>query len=514
MKQLGSDLTSAQKEMKNKHKAYENAVSILSRRLQEALAAKEAADLELSQLRGRSTISDSDPVLHERIHTLEVELQSIGHSKLMLEKELQEVIAMTSQELEESREKVLELEDELQESRGFRKKIKRLEESNKKLALELEHESGRLTGLGQSNAALREHNSILETALAKREADLVQLNLQVQAVLQRKEEEDRQMKQLVQALQASLEREKAEVSSLKEQVAAARVEASHNRRHFKAATMELSEVKKELQAKEHLVQTLQAEADELQIQEGKHSQEIVQFQADLAEARTQLQVLKQQLDEQLSQQPSGSQEMENLKWELDQKERELQSLKQQLNLTEQQGRKEVEGMQQLLQNIRCELEMVQEDLSVTQKDKFMLQAKVSELKNNMKTLLQQNQQLQQDLRRGMAKRKEPKSEANSSSPATPIKIPDCPVPASLLEELLRPPPAVSKEPLKNLNSCLQQLKQEMDSLQRQMEEHTITVHESLSSWTQVEAPLGEHAHPRRDTQQQGRSRAPREGLEQ
>lgn len=54
---------------------------------------------------------------------------------------------------------------------------------NKKLALELEHERGKLTGLGQSNAALREHNSILETALAKREADLVQLNLQVLGLL-------------------------------------------------------------------------------------------------------------------------------------------------------------------------------------------------------------------------------------------------------------------------------------------------------------------------------------------
>lgn len=47
--------------------------------------------------------------------------------------------------------------------------------------------------------------------------------------------------------------------------------------------------------------------------------------------------------------------------------------------------------------------MVQEDLSETQKDKFMLQAKVSELKHNMKTLLQQNQQLKLDLRRGAAK---------------------------------------------------------------------------------------------------------------
>ena len=51
------------------------------------------------------------------------------------------------------------------------------------MALDLEHERGKLMGLGQSSAALREHNGILETALAKREADLVQLNLQVWTLL-------------------------------------------------------------------------------------------------------------------------------------------------------------------------------------------------------------------------------------------------------------------------------------------------------------------------------------------
>uniref|UniRef100_A0A8C0KBM8 Golgin A3 n=1 Tax=Canis lupus dingo TaxID=286419 RepID=A0A8C0KBM8_CANLU len=491
MKRLGSDLSSAQKEMKTKHKAYENAVGILSRRLQEALAAKESAESELSQLRAQVAGGGSNILL---IQALEAELQAVSHSKTMLEKELQEIITLTSQELEEHREKVLELEDELQESRGFRRKIKHLEELNKKLALELEHERGKLTGLGQSNAALREHNSILETALAKREADLVQLNLQVQAVLQRKEEEDRQTKQLVHTLQAALEREKAKVHSLKEQVAASKAEAGHNRRHFRAATLELSEVKKELQAKEQLVQKLQAEAEGLQIQEEKHSQEIVQFQAELAEARTQLQLLQKQLDEQLNKQPIGNQEVTccgDFAFPVNRTDR----------------------------NMKAELEMVREDLSLTQKDKFMLQAKVSELKNNMKTLLQQNQQLRLDLRRGRSRlhRKELKGETSSSGPVTPVKIPDCPVPASLLEELLRPPPAVSKEPLKNLNSCLQQLKQEMDSLQRQMEAHTVTVHESLSSWTQGDptasaAPLGDHANPRGDTEQHSQCRVSREVL--
>lgn len=54
-----------------------------------------------------------------------------------------------------------------------------MEDANKKLALELEHEKGKLAGLAQSHNTLREHSNILESALAKREADLVQLNLQV-----------------------------------------------------------------------------------------------------------------------------------------------------------------------------------------------------------------------------------------------------------------------------------------------------------------------------------------------
>lgn len=45
-----------------------------------------------------------------------------------------------------------------------------------------------------------------------------------------------------------------------------------------------------------------------------------------------------------------------------------------------------------------ELESVQEEMCGTRKDKFMLQAKVGELRNSMKTLLLQNQQLKQDLK--------------------------------------------------------------------------------------------------------------------
>uniref|UniRef100_A0A8C6UFF2 Golgin A3 n=1 Tax=Neogobius melanostomus TaxID=47308 RepID=A0A8C6UFF2_9GOBI len=492
MKRLGTDLTSAQKEMKAKHKAYENAVGILSRRLQEALTEKETTEAELVKLKAQVSDGGHNQALQEKIEALQAELKAVNNSKSMLERELQEVITLTSTELEEYQEKVFELEDELQESRCFKKRIRKLEDANKKLALELEHEKGKLAGLAQSHNALREHSNILETALAKREADLVQLNLQVQAVLKRKEEEDQQMRQVVQTLQLALEKEKSKVNDLKEQVAAAKAEAAHNRRHYRAAMLELSEIKKELEAKGDLVKVLQHEAQKLQAQDEQHAQEVTQFQEELSEAQSQLQILQKHLDEELAKQPLTNQEVEDLKWEVEQRQREIESQKQQLEMMEQCHHRELENLQTALQNIKVELETVQEDLSGTRKDKFMLQAKVGELRNSMKTVLLQNQQLKQDLKQNrMRKRIELKSEGNPSNPATPVKIPDCPVPASLLDELLKPSTSVNKEPLNNLHNCLRQLKEEMDSLQRQMEEHTVTVHESINSWPNGEDELAQ-----------------------
>uniref|UniRef100_A0A673LFJ3 Golgin subfamily A member 3-like n=1 Tax=Sinocyclocheilus rhinocerous TaxID=307959 RepID=A0A673LFJ3_9TELE len=448
MKRMGTDLTSAQKEMKAKHKAYENAVGILSRRLQEALTAKETAEAELDKL--RTQVSEGG----------------------------------NSQELQ------------LQESRNFKKRIRRLEDANKKLALELEHEKGKLSGLGKSHSALREHANILEAALAKREADLVQLNLQVQAVLKRKEEEDQQMRQLVQTLQAALEKEKIKVKDLTEQVAEAKLEAAHNRRHYRAAMLELSEIKKDLQAKEELIKTLQKEAKTLAAQDEKHSEEVSHFQEELADAHAQLQILQKQLDDELSKQPLTNQEVEDLKWEVEQRQREIETQKQQLEMVEQCHQREMDTLQDTLQRIKVELEMVQEELNGTRKDKFMLQAKVGELRNSMKTVLQQNNQLKQDLKNGrLRKRMDLKGD---STPVTPVKIPDCPVPASLLDELLKPSASVNKEPLNNLHNCLKQLKQEMDSLQKQMEEHTVTV-TSLASAEEELQKLGLHDNSSNDS---------------
>lgn len=51
--------------------------------------------------------------IQDKIEALQAELKAVNKSKSMLEKELQEVITLTSTELEEYQEKVFELEDEV-----------------------------------------------------------------------------------------------------------------------------------------------------------------------------------------------------------------------------------------------------------------------------------------------------------------------------------------------------------------------------------------------------------------
>lgn len=55
-------------------------------------------------------------LLQAKVESLQGELKAVSKSKAMLEKELQEVITLTSTELEEYQEKVMELEDEVREN--------------------------------------------------------------------------------------------------------------------------------------------------------------------------------------------------------------------------------------------------------------------------------------------------------------------------------------------------------------------------------------------------------------
>lgn len=490
MKKIGTDLSSAQKDLKLKHKAYEHAVSILSRKLQEALSAKETAELELNKLQANVAASNTHPTA-EHVESLKSELCAVVERKEMLEKELQEVIASTSRDLEQSRTKMLDMEGELEKLHGANRRVRSLEQLNRRLALELEHERGRLAGTMRSHVALKEHAAMLQAAVATREAHLRQLSLQVQAVLRQKEEEDCRMKQIVQSLQTSLDKEQENVADLKHLVSSTKCEAADNRRHFKAASLELAELKKELATKQGMMSNMQEELEELRLKEASREREVTELLEELAEVRTEVKTLQIRLRDETRQLPD-TQTLEDVKWQCEQKDVEIQTLRQQLTGVEHRSRMETESAQAATQEARSETELLREALAQTRKEKFVAAARVRQLQSSMKVVLQQNEQLKLDLQQ----MQQPLSLSRAAGVASTfpgsgksLHIPQCPVPAALLEELLRPPNPAPAQPLANLQNCLQKLRFEMETLQQQMEEHTVAVHESVSSWTELEGQL-------------------------
>ena len=77
---------------------------------------------------------------------MSTELETVRLAKEALEVQLQELRIQTDNELEEYRLQISLLEKEKQSGRDFNKKQKKAEHKNRKLAMDLEREKGRLQG--------------------------------------------------------------------------------------------------------------------------------------------------------------------------------------------------------------------------------------------------------------------------------------------------------------------------------------------------------------------------------
>ncbi|XP_072477547.1 uncharacterized protein [Notamacropus eugenii] len=122
----------------------------------------------------------------------------------------------------------------------------------------------------------------------------------VQETLHIREQAFSELQAQYEELQDRLEEYQEKVMDLEDEVvAASKIKAVHNQLHFKAATLELSELKKELQAKWLRPKQLQIRIEILflldilvfilRTQEEKHRLEVSQLKLELAEAQAELQ---------------------------------------------------------------------------------------------------------------------------------------------------------------------------------------------------------------------------------
>ncbi|XP_071499809.1 uncharacterized protein [Diadema antillarum] len=495
---LGSDLSSTQKELKEKERQYEANIAALTRQLEDTSVAKNHVEKELIEKTAAAAqmSKDEQERLFGELQAVKQEANSLRSVKGRLENDVQHLRRNMEEDTEAYRRRIGELEAELQDLKKILDQQKRKEQRNRTLALDLERERGRLAGVHQSHTALKQHTGMLESALAQRESAVAELSSQLTNSAQDRADENHRLQRLVHELGAALEKERQASTDIKTQLANEKGETSRLRQELQSAGMEVDEVKGGMQRKDSQVQTLSAELGRLQQNEVDQKEALEAMKRELEASKAHMERLKRHLQDKDAQSPVLEDQMKTLAWQSEQKAREAESLREQLDLAEKRQQIELEGVKSSLQMTNQELEGLKRELASTRKEKFAYQAKLSQLKSALQATLQQNKLLKAKLKsKNRVASTLGKQSPGAGGPtqgegkglAEDIVVPEIAydVESLLNSDEVEGVSASHSRPLYAIQSCLQSIKDQMGALDDQMKEHTAAVNTSSEAWKEV-----------------------------
>ncbi|XP_038055548.1 golgin subfamily A member 3-like [Patiria miniata] len=499
---LGSDLAATQKELKEKQRVYESAASALTKKLKEAMDAKEVAEADLQSLRRDEAASNLELQnrLASQLEAAKKDLSAALRERDDLMRQLEGLKQHMEEETAAYKEKVAELENQLQALKALCEQQQRNDDANRRMALDLERERGRLAGVQQSHSALKQHANLLEAALGRRETTLAEMAAQMTSNSQENAAEVDRLKAKLREESQALKREKGAGKDLQKQVASGRAEIGRLQRDIQdqGAVLEETRTLQDKQAEE--LQAVQQELNRSIQSEEELKAETDEVRGQLEEAKGQLGQLKRQLLEKHSRDPVVAEQIKALEWESEQRGREAQALKEQLELAEHRQKIEMDNAQATMQMGRKELEALKAELAATRKEKFAYQGKLSQFKSALKATLQQNKLLKAKLRsrqKDKSATPNPKTASGLAASGDVTMVPDdimVPEISVDVEALLSSDDkdgitAASNKPLSALRGCLQSVKDQMGGLQQQMDEHTSAVNNSSKAWKDVESKV-------------------------
>ncbi|XP_033627641.1 golgin subfamily A member 3-like isoform X1 [Asterias rubens] len=499
---LGSDLASTQKELKDKQRSYETTAGTLTRKLKEAMDSKQAAEGDLEALRQNAAASSIE-VQNQLIAQLEAaktELYTAQRDRDDLERQLETLKTRMEEEADEYKDRVAELEDQLQVLKDLCEQQQKNDEATRRMALDLERERGRLAGVQQSHSALKQHANLLEAALGRRETTLAEMAGQMSTSSQEHAAEEGKLRAKLREVTEALKKEKEASKKLQKQVASGKAETGRLVRDIQDQGEVLEETRQQQDAQGQELQALSQQLNKAAQLEGDQKMKADEVRVQLQEARGQIGQLKRQLQQKQSRDPVVAEQIKALEWESEQRGREAEALKEQLELAEHRQKIEMDNAQATVKMGRKELESLKAELDSTRKEKFAYQGKLSQFKSALKATLQQNKLLKAKLK---SRQKERNAAANTKTAAGLVASGDVTmVPDDIIvpeisvdvEALLNSDDrdgitASSSKPLTALRGCLQSVKDQMGGLQQQMDEHTSAVNSSSRAWKDVESKV-------------------------
>ncbi|WAR03772.1 GOGA3-like protein [Mya arenaria] len=440
---LSQDLNAVKGELVERQKVFDENMEVLGGKLREVAAERERLDTELTMTHRKyefSMIEQKDHIDAE-LQKVAGELQQAHLEKQSMEAEFSEAGRAWEAELARYQERLGQLEHELGTTREELQEAQT--HATQDLQLQLEKEKGRLAGLMQSNATLKQHVSQLESALAGRESVLQEMQTALHEAARENEHSLHENLRRVTELEGSLQRERDSHRDVRKQNESLKGDVETLQGDMVQRQQEVGLLQAQLESSRQEVQSQRAEMSAME--------------GESRAVQRELERLQQLLRDNLAREPVVQEQIKA-------RNRELTAAHEQLSLSEERQVAEINNVRQLLQEKSGEVDSLKTDIAVLRQEKH-------------------SQQLTEKLC-GLN---------TGAGDAARLELPPLPFDMGDMDRLLQETTvrALDSKPLDNLQNCLLNLRAEISGLQSQMDVHTSTVQSTNNSWSSIEQQVSE-----------------------
>ncbi|KAK7088015.1 golgin subfamily A member 3-like [Littorina saxatilis] len=496
---LTEEVGSLRSKLGEERSEFESSVQAYVDQIRSVAEEKQRVETELEMTRRKFELSSvqQKEEINSELQNLMKELETAKLEKQDLENQLYALQAEKDAEVSGLRQQLAETQQSLQDAQEQHNQQQESAAFNQQLGLELERERGRIAGLQQSNATLKEHMKQLEEALAGRESSLIQLNTHLESSNREREKEQQEYLKRIQELEVALKKAKDSGRELRKQIGSKITENKRLLKQQEAHKKEQAELQEEVERHQKDTLRLQSDLEAARQAVRDHQEELQAVQAEKHTLEVELERVKRELVDNADRNPVLLEQIQNLEWQVSQRNQEVQAVQDQLALAEQRQADEIDSLRRVLQDKQEEVESLQGELTASRQEKADQKSRVSELRSVLKASVQHHK-----LTKKLNSRKKEKGggggdadnreeKGTQADMGNGVIIPPLPFDMDVVEQLLidtavRP---LDSKPLENLSTCLSSLRAEISGLQKQMEVHTTTIHTSTQSWRSVESEV-------------------------
>ncbi|CAG2107014.1 unnamed protein product [Medioppia subpectinata] len=432
--------------------------------------------------------------MSERKKELEINLEKMSDNSANITKILVSTQTEDFEEKSDNSEVIVENERLMREMNELRDEIRSkdsLIEQNQKIILNLEHERGKLSSAGLNST--NQHISALEVMIASKTEEVIRLAEINDEKSKTLKELETKLNKRINELESDLKKERAVVKDLRHSVFNEKRENNYIKKDMNEMKKSLSEANAMADKRKQEVIDCETEMKSIKETESGLRKEIERIVNELKAIKEENQNLKSKLENTSGRSEPLLEQLKNLSLNLLEKNQEMEGMKNQYNSIKVRNETEIQSLRQQLDGYRSDQQILNNELNELRKSKFSLQSRLTELRVALKNSYDQNQKLRQqlnasqivvtqeseksrltELRVALKNSYDQNQKLRQQLNASQIVVTqESTFNEELVTKLLDQSVDTTNEakPLVNLQACVDSLKQEMELLQKQIQDN-------------------------------------------